>query len=228
MIRKNRVRDVTCAPLPRGLSGGRRARRRAALLEAGLELFGTRGCAGTTVRGVCTLAVLNDRYFYENFPDLDALLVAVFDEVARRGEEAILAAVRSAPRDLPLRVRAVANAGPGFLIADPRHARLLTHEIQVEPALRGRRNALIRRLAGIFTAQAHELAEDMPLSDTDVEMTVLTLVGGAMELVSTWLRGELAVDREHLIDFLVALIVTSDGLPASPARKSQAVRRAPA
>src|SRR5918999_5057985 len=41
----------------------RRARRRARLLEAGLELLGTKGAQATSVTAVCRLARLTPRYF---------------------------------------------------------------------------------------------------------------------------------------------------------------------
>src|ERR1700760_2964539 len=54
------------------------AARRARFIEAGVELFGTHGFRGATVRGVCAAAGLTDRYFYESFPTLEALLAAVY------------------------------------------------------------------------------------------------------------------------------------------------------
>nr|BFE80267.1 hypothetical protein GCM10020093_028680 [Planobispora longispora] len=44
------------APLPRDAAEQRRAQRRAALLEAGLEVLGRHGWAAATVRGVCKQA----------------------------------------------------------------------------------------------------------------------------------------------------------------------------
>jgi hypothetical protein len=40
----------------------------------------------------------------------------------------------------------------------------------------------------------------------------LTLVHGTLELFASWLRGELDVTREHLTDFLVALVRTTGDL----------------
>lgn len=187
----------------------RRARRRAALLEAGLELLGTQGWAGTTVRGVCAQAGLNDRYFYESFPDLDTLLVAVFDDLTERGQAAILAATNAVAPELRLRVDAAVSATVDFLTVDPRHTQVLVYEIQASPVLRNRRRVLVRALVDIFTGQFHELIGDVTLSETEVEMTALSMVGGAWELVATWLRGDLAVDRERLIDFIVSLMLTA-------------------
>jgi AcrR family transcriptional regulator len=197
----------------------RRARRRSALLEAGLELLGTKGWAGTTVRGVCAQAGLNDRYFYESFPDLDALRLAVIDDLAAQGTAAILAAT-DAPRDLRARTRAVVTAIVDFFTADPRRARILVHEFQANQVLQDRRRRLIQALVGIFTAQVHEILDEVPVGDTDVELTALTLIGGGLELVTSWLRGDLAVDRGHLVDFIVAMMMTSTDLAAALDRES--------
>ncbi|MCW2985532.1 MAG: transcriptional regulator, TetR family, partial [Conexibacter sp.] len=59
----------------------RAAARRAALLEAGVELLGTEGAAGVTVRAACRATKLSERYFYESFDGRDALLRAVHAQV---------------------------------------------------------------------------------------------------------------------------------------------------
>jgi AcrR family transcriptional regulator len=197
----------------------RRARRRAALLAAGLDLLGTRGWSGTTVRGVCAAAGLNDRYFYESFADLDALRLAVVDDLVAQGTAAILAATHT-PRDLRARTRAVVTAIVDFFTADPRRAHILVHEFGSRPLLAGRRRGLIQGLVGIFTGQVHEILGPVPVSDADVELTALTLIGGGFELITTWLRGDLAVGREHLIDFVVALMLTSTDLATALDREA--------
>src|SRR5688500_17768138 len=88
----------------------RRATRREQLLEAGLELLGTEGWAGTTMTGVCAKAGLTERYFYESFPDREALLLAVFDRITAEAAETVLAAVASSPRDARPRSRAAIAA----------------------------------------------------------------------------------------------------------------------
>src|SRR6516225_11124270 len=72
----------SAAPTARPYAGlameERVAARRARFIEAGIELFGTQGFRGATVRGVCAAAGLTDRYFYESFESLEALLVAAY------------------------------------------------------------------------------------------------------------------------------------------------------
>jgi AcrR family transcriptional regulator len=62
----------------------RAAERRAALLRAGTQLFGTLGFRRTTVRAICQEARLNDRYFYAAFDSTEALLCAVYLHYAER------------------------------------------------------------------------------------------------------------------------------------------------
>ncbi|HEY0227294.1 MAG TPA: TetR family transcriptional regulator [Mycobacterium sp.] len=57
------------------------AERRARLIDAGLEVFGEHGYAGTSIRAVLRQSGLRDRYFGESFPDLDSLLAAVYDQL---------------------------------------------------------------------------------------------------------------------------------------------------
>ncbi|TDB92436.1 TetR/AcrR family transcriptional regulator [Actinomadura sp. 7K534] len=192
----------------------RRARRRAALLAAGLELLGTRGWAAATVRKVCAEAGLNDRYFYESFPDREALLLAVIDDQVAQGTAVILSAAREAPRDPQARTRAVVTAVFDFLTTDPRRAHILTHAFPLSPLLQRRRVEIIRTLAGIFAAQAHQTLDHVSLSDTDLELTGLTLTAGLWELFTNWFRGDLGIDRDHLVDYTVALILTTTELAA--------------
>nr|BFE80268.1 hypothetical protein GCM10020093_028690 [Planobispora longispora] len=78
---------------------------------------------------------LNDRYFYESFTDLDALLLAVVDDQAARGTAVILAAASAPPHRLRARARAVVEAIVDFLSADPRRGRVLAHEFSAHPLL---------------------------------------------------------------------------------------------
>ncbi|MBD0862828.1 TetR/AcrR family transcriptional regulator [Gordonia sp. zg691] len=71
----------------------RRDRRRAALITAGLDVFGTEGYAKTSVKSVCESAGLTQRYFYESFSDRADLLVAVYDDCVAFVRSATVGAV---------------------------------------------------------------------------------------------------------------------------------------
>src|SRR5271165_6826757 len=67
-----------------GLSASeRRDDRKARLLEAGLEYFGTIGFGKTTIPMLCSAAGVTARNFYDDFDSREALLKALYDEIAQ-------------------------------------------------------------------------------------------------------------------------------------------------
>lgn len=74
----------TCTPSRPygGIEAGKRSQtRRDAFIEAGLESFGTIGYARSTIKGICEIAGLTQRYLYESFKNKEELLVAVFHKL---------------------------------------------------------------------------------------------------------------------------------------------------
>ncbi|HTC29133.1 MAG TPA: helix-turn-helix domain-containing protein, partial [Candidatus Acidoferrum sp.] len=57
----------------------RRAERRARLLAAGLQLFGTAGFLKTSIPMICNASGVTARHFYEEFPSREALLRTILD-----------------------------------------------------------------------------------------------------------------------------------------------------
>ncbi|WP_214404276.1 TetR family transcriptional regulator [Pseudonocardia lacus] len=170
------------------------AERRALLLDAGLELLGTLGLAGTTVRGVCAAARLNARYFYESFADIDALVVAVFDRVVDELREAGEAAVQAAGTDPVARVRALVGATVEFVDTDRRRARVLYVEGRGNEGLTHRRVESGSLIAGMIAAEAG--GEEPGVAH---RMVGAFVVGGFSELLVRWLAGEIPVERDQLV-----------------------------
>ena len=111
-------------------STDRQSTRRAALLDAALDVIAEDGVAAVTVRGVCGRARLADRYFYENFSDRDALLDGLADELFTQVGGALLAAITattsgSATADPAAVARAGVETAIAFVTEDPRRGRLL-------------------------------------------------------------------------------------------------------
>ncbi len=204
-----------------GVSGEqRRAARRAVLAEAALDLVADGGWDGgwnkVTVRAVCARARLNDRYFYESFTDRDALLLAVFDDIAEGGLRVFLRAIEDSSPDLDVRVRAVVEAVIDYFVADPRRGHLV---FAAREELRSRRQDMIRLVARIVADQSAELLGDRAAPEPDRGLGALTMVSGTLEVFSSWLRGEVDVTREHLADFLVAMLLTTGDLAAALRRE---------
>lgn len=198
----------------------RRERRRAALVEAAMDVLSTEGWEGVTVRAVCTRARLNDRYFHESFRDRDELLLAGLDDLILQGLQVTATALDTADPDIRSRARAVIEAGLAFLLDDPLRSRLLV-ESQATEVLRRRRNEMVRILATMAADQGRQLLGEHTPPDEDLELTALTLVSGALELATLWVRGELNVSREHLADFLVALLLTNAEIATALERETR-------
>jgi AcrR family transcriptional regulator len=186
----------------------RTARRRAALCEAALDLLAEGGWERVTVRGVCTRARLNDRYFYESFRDPAALVLAVREQVTAEAFATITDTIKRTEPDPDVRTRAIVVAVVDFFTVDPRRGHLLVHS-QATAELRAARQATVRVLATLVAEQGVVMLGDAAPPESYRELAALTLVHGTLELFASWLRGELAVTREHLTDFLVAMIRTT-------------------
>lgn len=106
----------------------REAQRRAALIDAATEVFGTVGFRRATVRAVCRGAKLNDRYFYAAFDSLEQLLRATYEHHARALLGRLHAAVDAATGPLGQRLDAGLHAFFDFLRA-PHAARVLLLEV---------------------------------------------------------------------------------------------------
>jgi AcrR family transcriptional regulator len=187
----------------------RAAARRARLLETGLELLGTDGWNATTVRAVCRRAKLTPRYFYESFADLDALLLAVFDEITDELAGWILQAISPPPGDARATARAAIAAGIGVLTEDPRKARVLFAEAMGSEALAERRRQTLRGFAALVAAQGRSFYGVPGSRDQLIEISSLMLVGGLSEAFSGWLDGAVQASAEQLIDDCTDLFVAT-------------------
>ncbi|WP_433327717.1 TetR/AcrR family transcriptional regulator [Spirillospora sp. CA-294931] len=113
----------------------RRRRRRELLVEAGLEVFGTTGYRTATVDTLCAEAGLTKRYFYESFPDREALLLAAYEHANGLLRDAVLAAVPPDEPDPLVIARIGLRAAFTCMRDDHRVSRLLYAEILgVSPA----------------------------------------------------------------------------------------------
>ena len=59
----------------------RKKERRGKLISAALEAFGTTGYSTNSVKNICQIAGLTERYFYESFKNKESLLCAAYQEL---------------------------------------------------------------------------------------------------------------------------------------------------
>lgn len=125
------IPDSSLARPYRGISQDeRRAQRRSRLVAAAIAVYGERGYRQATVKAVCEAAGLTERYFYESFPNSEALLVASFDAVAQGVFEEVRRAAAAAGRNRGARARAILRAYFSALQHEPRSARVFLVEIR--------------------------------------------------------------------------------------------------
>ncbi|WP_454196627.1 TetR/AcrR family transcriptional regulator [Nocardia sp. Marseille-Q1738] len=174
------------------------AARREQLIEACTELMATIGAAETSMRGVCRQAGLTERYFYESFPNLNALLTTVLDTVVLGARDRLLAELPNAPVERDAMFRHMVGVFTDYLLEDRRRGRIMFVESQATPVLMPRANELI----GLFTAPialiigAGDYAD--PVSDEhDFALNANAIFGALAYLYRPWLDGEIPVARER-------------------------------
>ena len=184
----------------------RQATRRAKLLDAGLELFGTTGYGATTIEQLCAAAGLHPRYFYEQFEGREALLQAVYDRHVEGVLGDVLAAVQAAPPEPRPRLRAGLTAFVHGTLADERAARINYFEmVGVSPALERRRREVLRTYAELIAAQAVELRLGDAPAAIDSRLGAVALVGATDGLLIDWLAHEPRVQGEQIIATLIEI-----------------------
>lgn len=202
--------DVLMAGSPRtygGVDGSARVEmRRRTLVDAGLDLLGTTE-PDVSVRGVCRLAGVASRYFYESFADKNELMEAVYDKVIGDITAATLAAVAAAPNDERGRVHAAVQAIVRLVAEDPRRGRLLFSATLNNDVLAAKRAESTKMFAGLLAAQASEFYG----TDTDEQLILTThfAVGGFAQVLTAWLGGELELEEGAVVTCCTDLLVAA-------------------
>lgn len=184
----------------RGLDATERlADRRARLVGAGFDLFGTEGYHAVSIRQLCRQAGLTERHFYQSFTDRRELLAAVYEHVFTTVRDATFTAVAEAPPTLEAQARAGLRTFIRALADDPRVARVLLFEsVGVGETLDRRRRAVVNEFAGLIAATV------LPHSGEPVtprlSMVAAMIVGGINELLAEWTLGQRYGSIEDLID----------------------------
>jgi AcrR family transcriptional regulator len=192
-----------------GVSAEQRvADRRARLLAAGLECFGTDGYGATGVKDLCREAGLTDRYFYESFRDSRTLFLAVFDTVTEELFTEVANAVIAVEPVAEVQLRAAIGTFLRALADDPRRARVVFGEpAAAGPEAAAHMHATLRRFTDLVeaTARAH-LPDATPESLSRV--IALSLVGTLERVVVEWQAGAFDLGVDALTEHCVALYAT--------------------
>ncbi|GAC1312233.1 MAG: TetR family transcriptional regulator [Vulcanimicrobiaceae bacterium] len=168
----------------------RRAVRRRRLMDAAIELFGTVGFRKTTIPALCRTAGVTTAHFYEGFGTLEALLEAVYIEIAQTVFTLVRAELRVPDRTAAERVRASNDAYFGYLTTDERRARIYAVEVigvsaDIERRRRSYHTAFVDQ-----GARAAQHGTRPGRSALDYRLLSAALSGAAVALVTDWIFAE--------------------------------------
>jgi AcrR family transcriptional regulator len=168
----------------------RREERRLRLLDAGLELFGTRGYAATTIEDLCAAARLNPRYFYAEVESREDLLRAVYDRHVEEVRQSVLEAIATAPADPRERMAVGLRAFIEGSLADERAARVNYFEmVGVSAELEGRRREVLASYADMVAGQIAAIEPPILPAGADLRMSAVALVSATDGLIIDALGG---------------------------------------
>ncbi|WP_405136293.1 TetR/AcrR family transcriptional regulator [Nocardia sp. NBC_01388] len=176
--------------------------RREMLIDAGFNLLGTAGAAGTTVTAVCRDAGLSRRYFYENFAGREELLVAVqnrlFDDMRT--------IVESNPMqgDIEQQLHALFVTAAVYFEEDPRRVRIVCRESFADHTLR--ENLAVAAPPFILAAAGH--FAPLMIDGDNPAATVSLLYGGITTLFIDWLDGRVTATHDEVANACTQLVLT--------------------
>lgn len=174
----------------------RQADRRERLIAAAIEVFGRWGREGATVAAICAEAGLTARYFYESFPNRDAL----FLEAYRAVQAELLTEMAKASGPDPVRSAlthfyAGLAAHPGLakvFLLDP-HGR--------EPDMQAAGEPTARRLAEMFAPGV-----------TGV-LALAGMRGAILQIARSWISGGFAEPVETVVETALGFARASGNAP---------------
>ena len=202
------------------------AARRARFIEAGIELFGTQGFRGATVRGICAAAGLTDRYFYESFATLEDLLAEVYRTLthafaARLTEESIRSEAWQGDAAAIERQTTAAYELWFDTVRDPRFARIVLVEVLgVSPAIDTLYEESARAMAELTIAPLAATQPALKLSKARRELLGRALVGSGLQVAKMWMTGGYKLARRDVVRTCV--LVATGTLSALRAEAAQA------
>ncbi|MGB6245059.1 MULTISPECIES: TetR/AcrR family transcriptional regulator [Gordonia] len=202
-----------------GESGGARvARRRAALIDAALDMLAEPEPGPVTVRGICGRAGLTPRYFYESFENADALVGEAYDQVIAQIADHALAGF-NAGADARGKVVGAVEAIVETIESDPRTGRVLFSDTLRSPVVAAKRSQMLE----IFTDLTYQSAPAVARVSGGQETLAAAhfQVGGLGRLLASWTEGLVDLDRRALVDICVRMLLPeSRAVDSSTARLS--------
>jgi AcrR family transcriptional regulator len=182
--------------------------RRALLIDAAVDVFGTVGYRAATVDHVCARAGLSKRYFYESFADSEALLLACYDRCADEIHQAMVSAVVEAADTIDAQLRAALAGYFGAIDADQRRARITLLEILgVSPTVDAAWATQTDRFATSVELLAASAFQSSMLPKPQQRVIAHGIIGAITTIATQWLLEHRRRPRTQLIDATHVLVL---------------------
>ena len=181
--------------------------RRERFLDAGLELFGSVGLRGATVRALCRTAGLTERYFYESFEDTEALFCAVYQKQLVSIQQYFAAELPKLPTDIDARVKAALDLY-FTLMRNDRALRVLYLESMVgsQKVIDMHYNNV--RLYGDVAAQWIRIDNpDLTMSDDAIRGVALAINGACNTLAVEWMVSGYRVSQAQMVESCALVVL---------------------
>lgn len=214
---KTKKRAATVTRRYGGVDAAQRRRdRQHKLINAGLEVFGTRGYHLTTVRDICIQAGLSERYFYESFKTLGELFDAVYAELRGQVQQKVMASIiergMATPDGLAMGEGSL-RAWYAFLHEDPRRARImLIDAVSVsDSGMRGA-EAAINEFKGMLRTFVSMLYPDMDKYGIDLDVIVSGLAGATIYIAKNWTQSGFKYSLDDILAHNMLIFRSLDGV----------------
>lgn len=183
----------------------RRAKRRAELIRAAIEVYGTRGYRQATVKAVCDAAGLTERYFYESFAGSEELLIASYKASMHALLDELKAAALAAGKGREQRSRAMLRAYYAAVQREPLPARLFLFE------LRGVSKAVDEAFDESLRTIGRAVAQAAAPESADDALRQAGVVGAVMHIAMRWIEAGYKPSLDEVTDTALRLISVPAG-----------------
>lgn len=182
--------------------GTRQQQRKVQLLEAGLNVFGSTGFRSATVRSLCKEAQLTSRYFYESFENMEALVVAVYEDCMHNLGKRVVD-VTSSIYDGSNAEQAISAGLDAYYLAleDARVSRVCMVEMEgISPEVTQLCYRHMGGMSQMLVALASYAYPSWDLDTKEKEVLGISLVGAMRQSATVWLLEDYKTERSILVN----------------------------
>jgi len=175
--------------------------RRQKFIDAGIEVFGTRGFRAATVRVLCAEAGLTARYYYESFESTEELLTAAFEQCMERIGRHITRAVmdsdmRAQPQEIIVRILDAFFSE----MEDKRVTRLIMLEVLgVSESVDKISNQRLLELGTLLIGLARNLYPRWQIETEAGTLLSVTVLGAMRQAAIHWMVSDYTMPREEVV-----------------------------